>query len=802
MQKVAPSFALDYSLSQMEPIRLHISICALRSNKDGWGDTEYALALKSAVLNHGHEAELFFSGEHPKIRGPRDVVLRIIGPHIDDTVPGVPNLLWMISMPNYQSFRILARYQTIITSSALLTQRYQQSGLPACYLAQATDPDQFHPDKRGPDAEILPLVFVGNYGVRAPRTLIKAVAQLSQFDLAVWGEGWNGQIPDHCIRATRLPYKELPALYARSRIILNSHMPHMARLGIMSNRSYDALAAGAAVLSDHVNGYSAPDLPDLHQISHISKLEGFLETALSAPPDDWETRLSRNAHIRAGYSFSQRASELLALADKILTKDQRVPQLFVTQPPSSSHSTTGNADPTWIELVDDTHPGSPSQSAHDIEKLDEALEKGPVHLTFRLSDPASMPGCESIAMAMLRSALAIQRILAVLARRLRLSSLELVEQEGSGQTVIHPMMAALRQAQSLIRNPSPTRIDQETTELALRAQRIVDLLLNTRPDGSILQNYNLSDADLISIMKNHPLYRRYGANLDWNQRKTHIALWPRRSPVSMDRPIGVFIHLFYPQLASPIGERMSRINADKKLYISTDNDHKASMIAQVMPEAEIRVFPNTGRDIAPKLYGFHDVYQNHDLVLHLHGKRSSYTHRLNEWFKHILDCLLPDTDEINRILSFFKDIKTIGIVAPQVYRPVLRSMNWARNFELAEELRYRLDWAEPLPDDEDLYFPAGSMFWARTAALKPLLDLSLKTENFPPETGQIDGTITHAIERMFGACCQHTGHSMICVAPSANTEYSGQKITLKSNSALRAWLEDRSLEPAELNPTK
>jgi hypothetical protein len=56
------------------------------------------------------------------------------------------------------------------------------------------------------------------------------------------------------------------------------------------------------------------------------------------------------------------------------------------------------------------------------------------------------------------------------------------------------------------------------------------------------------------------------------------------------------------------------------------------------------------------------------------------------------------------------------------------------------------------------------MFWARTAALKPLLDLRLETDDFPPELGQLDGTLAHAIERLYYFACERAGLDWVKVA--------------------------------------
>lgn len=146
---------------------------------------------------------------------------------------------------------------------------------------------------------------------------------------------------------------------------------------------------------------------------------------------------------------------------------------------------------------------------------------------------------------------------------------------------------------------------------------------------------------------------------------------------------------------------------------------------------------------------------------------------------------------MSRILSFFETIPRLGMVVPLTFRQVLGAAHWGSNLDLARELAFRLGWPDSaLPEDGALRFPVGSMFWARVAAIRPLLDLALTPDHFPPEAGQVDGTLAHAIERMLGVVCQAGGYHLLPVAGAATRLHRGHQRRYASNGALRAALEE------------
>lgn len=217
------------------------------------------------------------------------------------------------------------------------------------------------------------------------------------------------------------------------------------------------------------------------------------------------------------------------------------------------------------------------------------------------------------------------------------------------------------------------------------------------------------------------------------------------------------IHLFHEELAYEILAYANNLPRGTNLFISTDTPLKKERIERVFlaykfGSCEVVITPNRGRDIAPKLVGWRDVYERYEIVLHLHSKSSSHSRTLAHWRPYLYETLAGSREQVLDVLGIFERAPNVGMIFAQHYEPIRPYLTWGANYAAASALSERM--GHVLPSDHPLDFPSGSMFWARSAALKPLLDLRLSFDDFPDEIGQVDSTPAHAIERLYAIACE------------------------------------------------
>jgi lipopolysaccharide biosynthesis protein len=124
------------------------------------------------------------------------------------------------------------------------------------------------------------------------------------------------------------------------------------------------------------------------------------------------------------------------------------------------------------------------------------------------------------------------------------------------------------------------------------------------------------------------------------------------------------------------------------------------------------------------------------------------------WRRELLDGLLAP-QRAQRIFEAFGEDAALGLVAADGHIQPLHYY-WGANRHNVQYLAARLGLTQP--DVEHDRFIAGSMFWMRLDALRPLFDAHLGIDEFEAEAGQVDGTLAHAIERIFLLAAHHGGY--------------------------------------------
>lgn len=224
------------------------------------------------------------------------------------------------------------------------------------------------------------------------------------------------------------------------------------------------------------------------------------------------------------------------------------------------------------------------------------------------------------------------------------------------------------------------------------------------------------------------------------------------------RKIAVVIHSHYPELMPQLLESLRHIPVEYDLIVTRTHEAVDWSDYLTEPVAIERQVENRGRDIWPLIQlvnaGYLDQY---DVVLKIHTKKSDWRdgHSLNgtgqEWRQSLLDNLLGSSLRVTQILSEFYRRPDLGLVTDQ--GSILDASYWGHNFDDTEQLLRRLELLTPT----ELQFAAGSMYWTRGFLIQGLRAFRFTRDDFPDESGQLDGTTAHAIERMIGILTAEAG---------------------------------------------
>lgn len=187
-----------------------------------WGDHWFKEGLGRALERQGHTPT-------EDVR-EADVLVNCRGFAVERLPEWTWNILWIIGHPDTVTAAECQQYDAVFCESARFTEHLQQQGVACRHLPGASDMTPLE----GPREH--EAVFVGNW--REGRVL-----DPQGMALEVWGEGWDGHLPEGAVwRGPYYPNERLGWLYATSALVLNDTHADMARWGFRNPRHYDILA--------------------------------------------------------------------------------------------------------------------------------------------------------------------------------------------------------------------------------------------------------------------------------------------------------------------------------------------------------------------------------------------------------------------------------------------------------------------------------------------------------------------------------------------------------------------------------
>jgi hypothetical protein len=225
-------------------------------------------------------------------------------------------------------------------------------------------------------------------------------------------------------------------------------------------------------------------------------------------------------------------------------------------------------------------------------------------------------------------------------------------------------------------------------------------------------------------------------------------------------PAALHLHLYYSDLADSILARIAQCKSRPDLLISIGdknklNDVQKALLKHGLEAKRLVIVPNSGRDIGPLLTEFaSEITNNYEIFGHVHTKKTEILkseQTIKRWTEFLYGNLIGDKFQMmDTILQRMEADSSIGIVYPDDPN----ALSWGKNKKFANDLLAKMNISNTDLFD-NINFPVGTMFWARTKALQPLFDLKLQWSDYPQEPLPYDGSMLHAIERTLSIICEN-----------------------------------------------
>jgi FMN phosphatase YigB (HAD superfamily) len=245
--------------------------------------------------------------------------------------------------------------------------------------------------------------------------------------------------------------------------------------------------------------------------------------------------------------------------------------------------------------------------------------------------------------------------------------------------------------------------------------------------------------------------------------------------------VAFYLHIFYEDYVERFAGALENFPLDIDLYVAASSDSIAQLAStRFGAHGRIRSLkvckvPNRGRNFGPMLVEFRDDLKNHDLVCHLHSKKSLYSGReQSQWANYLMEYMISDKIVVTKVLNAFAANPDVGMYYPTSFWMM---PSWVNHVLMNQHAMKK--WGTELGIeswDDFIAYPVGGMFWVRPDAIHQIMERAFSYSDFPKEPLVNDGSMLHALERMLGLLVEKNGYKQFfyypgCGAISSDKNY-------------------------------
>lgn len=215
---------------------------------------------------------------------------------------------------------------------------------------------------------------------------------------------------------------------------------------------------------------------------------------------------------------------------------------------------------------------------------------------------------------------------------------------------------------------------------------------------------------------------------------------------------------YYPYI-DPV---VSMDNVD--VVFITTSEKIRQMMTDRYGSVTVLIKQNRGRDVAALMVAVRDIISKYKYFCFVHDKKGVkeiFRKDATVWIRSMWENMIASDHYIRNVIDYFENHKECGLLVPPEpigdYYSVWFRNSWMDDYEMTSELAIELGLdADISPDKSPISY--GTVLWGRTAAFYKLFQKKWKYSDFVEEPMPYDGTISHAIERIFPYVAQDAGY--------------------------------------------